>query len=186
MAMRIIDLRAEDEATIQQVAALLVAAFAAHWPGSWSNQEEALAEVRKSFGADRISRVALDDDGVAVGWVGGIPAYRGHVWELHPLAVRPDRQGQGIGRALVADLADQARSRGGLTLWLGTDDVDDMTTLAGVDLFPNVVEHLARIQNRRRHPYEFYQKQGFVVVGALPDANGLGKPDIFMAKSLVR
>jgi aminoglycoside 6'-N-acetyltransferase I len=184
--MRIVDLRADDEAGIQQVGALLVDGFAEHWPRAWPDQESALAEVGESFGADRISRVAVDDDGAVVGWIGGIAAYHGHVWELHPLVVRRDLQGQGIGRALVADLEAQVRSRGGLTIWLGTDDEDDQTTLAGVHLFPNVLEQLARIQNLRRHPYEFYQKLGYVVVGALPDANGLGKPDIFMAKSVVR
>jgi len=51
-----------------------------------------------------------------------------------------------------------------------------------VDLYPNVLEHLARIGNLRRHPYGFYQKVGFVVVGVMPDANGPGKPDIYLAK----
>lgn len=32
------------------------------------------------------------------------------------------------------------------------------------------------------HPYEFYQKLGYSIVGVLPDANGFEKPDIFMAK----
>ena len=40
--------------------------------------------------------------------------------------------------------------------------------------------------NWNLHPYEFYQKQGFVIIGVMPDANGLGKPDILMAKSVVR
>jgi hypothetical protein len=31
---------------------------------------------------------------------------------------------------------------------------------------------------------EFYQKLGYVIVGVIPDANGFGKPDIFMAKRL--
>jgi aminoglycoside 6'-N-acetyltransferase I len=104
------------------------------------------------------------------------------VWELHPLVVDPAHQGQGIGRALVADLERQVRDRGGLTLQLGSDDVDNMTTLSGVDLYPNVLEHLAALRNLRRHPYEFYQKLSFVVVGVVPDANGFGKPDILMAK----
>jgi len=57
-----------------------------------------------------------------------------------------------------------------------------MTTLGNTDLYPNVVDHIAHIKNLRRHPYEFYQKLGFVIVGVMPDANGWGKPDIIMAK----
>jgi aminoglycoside 6'-N-acetyltransferase I len=82
----------------------------------------------------------------------------------------------------VADLEHQVSQRGALTLWVGTDDETGMTSLAGVDLYPNVWEHLAQIKNLRNHPYEFYQKLGFVIAGVIPDANGLGKPDILMAK----
>jgi aminoglycoside 6'-N-acetyltransferase I len=184
--MSIIDLQPDDEPIIQQIAGLLVEAFREHWPEAWPDLESALQEVRESFESDRISRVALDDSGAVLGWIGGIRQYEGHVWELHPLVVKPSYQGQGIGRALVTDLETQVRERGGLTLWLGTDDEDNMTTLAGVNLYPNVWQHVARIKNLRRHPYEFYQKLGFVIIGVLPDANGLGKPDIYMAKSLAR
>jgi aminoglycoside 6'-N-acetyltransferase I len=107
------------------------------------------------------------------------------VWELHPLAVRPDRQRQGIGRALVADLEAQVRTRGGFTIQLGTDDTADMTSLGGINLYPNVLEHLINIRNLHGHPYEFYQKVGFSIVGVIPDANGPGKPDIYMAKSVI-
>jgi aminoglycoside 6'-N-acetyltransferase I len=117
-----------------------------------------------------------------IGWVGGIRQYDGQVWELHPLAVSAAARGQGVARALVKDLEAIVKARGGVTLWLGTDDEDNQTSLGGVDLYPNVWEHITRIQNLRAHPFEFYQKLGFVIVGVLPDANGLGKPDIFMAK----
>jgi aminoglycoside 6'-N-acetyltransferase I len=184
--MYIVDLRSDHESAIRQVAALLVEGFATNWPGSWSDLESALEEVRESFAAGRISRVALDKDGTVLGWIGGISHYRGHVWELHPLVVRVSQQGQGIGRALVADLEERVRERGGLTITLGTDDETGQTTLAGIDLFPHVWEHVTQIKNLKRHPYEFYQKQGYVIVGVMPDANGLGKPDILMAKSVVR
>jgi len=108
----------------------------------------------------------------------------GNVWELHPLVVRTEFRGQGIGRALVADLAAEAKNRGGIVLWVGTDDEDNQTTLSGINLYPNVWEHIAKIRNLRGHPYEFYQKMGFAIVGVMPDANGIGKPDIFMAKRL--
>jgi aminoglycoside 6'-N-acetyltransferase I len=175
--VRITTLSPEDEGAIHQAAALLV-----HWPNAWPDMEAALQEVHESFGPDRISRVAVDDAGTVLGWIGGIREYDGHVWELHPLVVRPDHQRQGVGRALVADLEAQVKTRGGLTIMLGADDEDNMTTLAGVDLYPNVLEHAANVKNLRGHPYEFYQKQGFVIVGVVPDANGPGKPDILMAK----
>src|SRR5579859_6518320 len=182
-AMRIIDLLPTDDPAIQQVATLLVEGFATNWPDAWPDMESALEEVRESFAEDRISRIAIDEDGTILGWIGGISQYRGHVWELHPLAVRVSQQGKGIGRALVADLEERVKERGGLTITLGTDDVTQQTSLAGIDLFPNVLEHAANIRNLKRHPYEFYQKQGYVIMGVMPDANGLGKPDILMAKS---
>jgi aminoglycoside 6'-N-acetyltransferase I len=58
----------------------------------------------------------------------------------------------------------------------------NMTTPSGVDLYPDVLGHLADLKNLRGHPYEFYSKLGFSLIGAMPDANGWGKPDIYMAK----
>ena len=180
--MKIIDLTADNEAAVQQAAQLLVAGFKAHWPDAWPDLETARQEVQEALQPDKISRIAVDDQGLVLGWIGGINGYDGHAWELYPLVVHPDYQGQGIGQALVADLEQQVRERGGLNVYLGSDDQDDMTTLASTDLYPNVTDHLARIKNLRRHPYEFYQKQGYAIVGVIPDANGLGKPDILMAK----
>jgi aminoglycoside 6'-N-acetyltransferase I len=177
----IASLASDDERLIQQVAEMLVAAFAGHTP-AWPDVASALAEVRESFGEGRLSRVALDAWGQALGWVGAIRGYDGHAWELHPLVVRPDLQGQGIGRALVTDLERLVAARGATTLYLGTDEEDGRTSLAGVDLYPNVWEHVAGIRNLGRHPYEFYQRLGFAIVGVIPDANGVGKPDILMAK----
>jgi aminoglycoside 6'-N-acetyltransferase I len=144
--------------------------------------ESALEEVRESFGEERISRVAVDDEGEALGWIGGISEYDGKTWELHPLVVSREHQGKGIGRVLVTDLEEQVRKRGGGTVMLGSDDVDNMTTLGSVDLYADIPGHIARIRNLKGHPYEFYQKQGYKIVGLVPDANGPGKPDILMAK----
>lgn len=181
--MEIIDLHPDDGDTIGRVVILLTTEFREHCPRAWPDRDTALAEVRDSFGRDRFSRVAVDG-GDVLGWVGGIRQYDGNVWELHPLVVRRDCQGRGIGRSLVANLEEYARSRGALTLWVGTDDERGLTSIAGVDLYPNCWEHLATIRNPHRHPYEFYLKCGFAIVGVMPDANGPGKPDIFMAKSV--
>jgi aminoglycoside 6'-N-acetyltransferase I len=179
------DLAAEDTATIEQVAAILVAAFAEQYSDAWPDMRSALDEVRESLEPGRISRVARDAGGAVLGWVGAIPQYRGRVCELHPLAVDPARQGQGIGRALVRDLEIQARARGAGVVLLGTDDVRGLTTLSHVDLYQDLWEHVRQIRPLGRHPYLFYQKLGYSIVGVVPDANGSGKPDILMAKSLL-
>ncbi|EGK87249.1 GNAT family N-acetyltransferase [Microcoleus vaginatus PCC 9802] len=184
MNVQITDLRAGDEPKIQQVARLIVEGFKEHWPDAWPDLKSALQEVQESLGADRISRIAVGDSNLVLGWIGGIKQYDGNVWELHPLVVRTEFRGQGIGRSLVADLAAEAKNRGGIVLWVGTDDQDNQTTLSGINLYPNVWEHVAKIRNLRGHPYEFYQKMGFAIVGVMPDANGIGKPDIFMAQRL--
>ncbi|MFN0120867.1 MAG: GNAT family N-acetyltransferase [Blastocatellia bacterium] len=182
--MEIIKLAPDNEKTIRQCAELLHEAFSEHWPGAWPTVADALEEVAECLAPDRILRVALNQAGDALGWIGGIPQYEDHVWELHPLAVAAHARGLGLGRRLVADLEQQARARGGQTLWLGTDDENQMTSLGGVDLYPNPLDHLRDIRNLRGHPYEFYQKLGFVITGVMPDANGPGKPDIYMAKRI--
>lgn len=182
--MQIIDLPT-DENIIQQVAGLLKESFSEHWPGNWDDLETALTEVRQSLEDDKISRIAITDDNLILGWIGAIKTFGyNNVWEIHPLLVRQEFRGQGIGRALIKDLEQCLKQRGALTLWLGTDDEDNMTSLSQVDLYSNLAEHIANIQNFKHHPYEFYQKCGFTIIGVMPDANGIGKPDIYMAKRL--
>ena len=177
------DLSPDNEDAIRQTADLLVRGFQEHWPNAWSDIEQALKEVGESFQEGWISRIAIDGDNKVLGWIGGIGEYRGNVWELHPIVVEPDWQQKGIGRTLVIDLEEQVSNRGGITIRVGTNDEDNMTTVAGIDLYPDVLEHLAKIKNIKGHPYEFYQKLGFVIVGIMPDANGFGKPDIYVQTS---
>ena len=172
---------------VEQTALVLHTGFndeANHWPDAWATLEEAREEVLESLQPGRISRISLIDEQV-VGWVGGLEAgYDGNVWELHPLVVHPDYRGQGIARALVTDLEDQVREKGAITLQLGTDDEDFSTSLGGADLYHNLWEHIRTIQNLNNHPYTFYEKMGYTIIGVMPDANGPGKPDIYMAKRL--
>jgi aminoglycoside 6'-N-acetyltransferase I len=181
----IINLDANHTGQVWQCAELLVEGFKIHWPDAWPDIESALEEVRECLEPGRIARAAVTGDNRIIGWIGGRSAgYDDRVWELHPMVVQSGYQGRGIGRALVADLENQVRQRGGLTLTLGTDDEDNMTSLAGADLYVNTWEHIRNIRNYKNHPYEFYQKCGFVITGVLPDANGYGKPDIFLSKRL--
>ena len=82
----------------------------------------------------------------------------------------------------MEDFEVQVRSKGGLTITLGTDDEDGMTSLANTDLYENLWEKIRDIRNLKGHPFEFYQKIGYIISGIVPDANGPGKPDILMAK----
>ena len=61
-----------------------------------------------------------------------------------------------------------------------------MTTLSGKDLYPDVLGHLANIENLRGHPYEFYYRLGFSLIGAMPDANGWGKARYLYGQALLR
>jgi len=180
--MKIIPLTPDNELLIQQAAQLIVDAFREHWPDAWPTFEDGLTEFHEMLSADRICRAAVDEDGTLLGVIGGIPEYDGHVWELHPLAVQPSLQKQGIGRILIADFEEQVRQRGGLTITLGSDDEDSMTSLSGVDLYENLWDQVKNIRNLKGHPFEFYQKMGYIITGVMPDANGRGKPDIYMSK----
>lgn len=170
----------------EQAARILVEAFKDHWPRAWPTLADAREEVNESVTPGRLARTAVSEKGTVLGWAGAIPEYDGNTWELHPLAVHPDYQGLGIGRALVNDLEQCILERGGITIFLGTDDEDNMTSISGINLYPSLFKSLQTIQNKKRHPFEFYQKMGYTIVGVIPDANGLGKPDIIMAKCIIR
>jgi aminoglycoside 6'-N-acetyltransferase I len=186
LGQRIVDLPADEDRAVHEAARILTAALHEHWPESWPDQESALEEVRSCLEPERICRAVMDEAGSVYGWIGGIPQYRGRVWELHPLVVRPDMQRRGIGTALVRDLEERVADRGGLTLWLGSDDVDGMTTLHGRDLYPDPLEHLRRVEDIKGHPFKFYLRCGFALAGVVPDANGPGQPDLLMTKRIGR
>ena len=174
-----------DAAAIAQLAAFLPDAFRQMAPDYLSTVDEALEEIHGLLQPEQIHLVARDESGV-IGWIGGQPIYDGHVYELHPLAVRPDRQRRGVGTALVDALEAEVAARGAGIIFVGSDDETGLTTVSGIDLYPDPLDHLARIQDVAGHPYRFYQRCGFVLVGILPDANGFGKPDLYMAKRVGR
>jgi aminoglycoside 6'-N-acetyltransferase I len=181
MVFSIVDLGPHSDALIDQSASLLLNAFQ-HRTDDWQDIESARREVLDSLAPDRISRVLVDQSGIALGWIGGTPTYGGRVWEIHPLVVSESHRRRGVGRALVDDLGRIVALRGALTLWVGSDDEHNDTTLGGTDLYPDIQEKILSIRNLRHHPYEFYLRLGFRIAGVLPDANGRGKPDIFLAK----
>ena len=188
--MQIVDLAGQRDRIHEQAASLLVEGFdePRGWPTLTVGREEVARVIREGF-----VRAMLDGE-MLLGWVGGLPEYERRVWELHPLVVRRDHRRRGIGRALVAAFEAEAARRGALTLTLGTDDDSGMTSLADADLYTDLPRQLAELADLGRgHPFLFYRRLGFVVIlfyrrlgfvvtGVVPDANGPGRPDIYMSK----
>jgi aminoglycoside 6'-N-acetyltransferase I len=188
LSFTISDLQPDDAPAIRQAAQLLVDEFRNMAPDAWPTLDRALETVREALTEGQICRVARavsaagGSDGTVLGWIGGAPQYDGHVWELHPLVVARAHQRRGIGQALVADLESLVAARNAQTLWVGADDEDGRTTLGNVDLYDDLPRRLQDVRNPGGHPLGFYQRLGFTIVGVLPDANGPGRPDIFLAK----
>lgn len=174
--IRIVDLISENTSSIDQINKILIDTFGEKNPGKW------LHDIQQSFGKNRCSLVAKDNANNVVGWIGGISQYSGNVWEIHPLVTKREERARGIGTLLVQAFEKKVVELGGITVWLGTDDEDNSTTLSGIDIYDGLLENIRDIKNIKNHPYQFYQKLGYTIAGVLPDANGYGKPDIYMAK----
>jgi aminoglycoside 6'-N-acetyltransferase I len=181
--VQILDLTADRLDLLDAAAGLLHSTFETR-SAAWPDFESARQEVVESLTDGRISRVAIDEGGAVVGWIGSMPSYGGNVWEIHPLVVAAASRLHGVGRALVEDLETIVRQKGAVTLWAGSDDEHYETSLSGVDLYADIPAAIRGVRNLKGHPYEFYLRLGFTIVGVMPDANGPGKPDIFLAKRL--
>ena len=179
--MKIIDMSKLDEAQLNQAAEILTDTLNIGYP----TFKDAMAEIKELLVPENTMLAAVEGDEV-IGW-GGIlaPEYDGNVFELHPLAVSEAHQGKGIGRAIVKALENAARAQGGLTIWLGADDESEEgeTSLADADLYKDLPAKLAEF-DPGTHQAGFYLNMGYKIIGVMPDANGPGRPDIFLGKRL--
>jgi len=154
-------------------------------PLGWPSIADAIQEIDEILSGDGdVLLLCAIENGEVIGWAGLLSAYA-KVFELHPLVVRHDRQRAGIGSALLGEITRAAREKGGLTLLAGADNEgpDGETSLANVNVYEDLPEKLA-VFDPGAHQAAFYMKNGFKVVGVVPDANGIGKPDIQLAKRL--
>jgi len=182
--MEIVNMNTLDDVQLTQAAQMLTDEI----PLGWPTFADALDEVRMLLDNEDdtgILFIAAVENGTVFGWSGILPEYDGKVFEIHPLVVRHDQQGKGVGKALVAALEEAARKKGGLTLYLGADDEEPggETSFANVDLYDNLPKRIQEF-DPGTHQAAFYLKIGYKVVGVVPDANGKGKPDIILAKQL--
>jgi aminoglycoside 6'-N-acetyltransferase I len=171
------------ERLIDNAADLLTNTFTGLGKNAWPDFESAKSEVLECVAESNICLGLFEDEFILV-WIGLRPMYE-RTWELHPLVVRRERQRHGLGRSIVAEAERRAVELGIAGIVLGTDDETGSTNLSQLDLdWDNILSALADIKNLSDHPYEFYVKCGYSVVGAIPDANGRRKPDIWMWKRL--
>ncbi len=152
------------------------------FPRSYDSKE-ARETIERLLEGENILLAAFED-GNLVGFVGALRDEYSHAAELHPLIVKAKRRHQGVGRRLVTELEKRLAADGFLTVYLGTDDENFQTSLSESDLFEGTFEKVAAIRNKADHPYSFYEKLGYSIVGVIPDANGANKPDIIMAKRI--
>lgn len=170
----------DNEAEILSAARLLQLTF----PWAYGDKEDAHKEALSLCQDDYIAFIYVKNDAV-VGIIGARPQYGVTGWELHPLAVDRSFRGQGIASQLVEALEKDVIDHGGLMMYLGSDDEFNQTSLSQIDLFKDPFLAIKNIENLSHHPYSFYQKCGYHIVGVIPDASGFYKPDIIMAKRLV-
>jgi len=165
----------------EQVAFILHACF----PGEdgWPTVDSARKEIRGLL-QDACCFLVAQQESRVVGLVAALSQYRGHVWELHPLAVAPDSRMLGTGAALVDELENEARRKGVQVILLGADDIDESTAIGGKQVFPGVLDWAKSIDSTPAHAVGFYMRLGYEVCGVVPCANGPGKPDILMVKCL--
>ncbi len=180
----IINLSDASDLILEQAAVILFEGAKSVTIKNWTTLESCREEVRDCLKEGFLCLGFIRKEELA-GWIGARPLYGNYTWEIHPLMVHPHHQGTGIGTDLLYYAEKEIYDRGGRNLFAGTDDELEQTSLSGKDLYNGrIFEELQNLKNLKCHPFEFYRKNGFSLVGAVPDAAGKGKPDILLAKPL--
>jgi aminoglycoside 6'-N-acetyltransferase I len=183
MGRRIVTLNETDLEHIETIASFLFDCFRKYSPEWVPNHDACLQEVRDSFEPGKRSRVCLDENDCAVGWIGAIEDE--DVWEIHPIAVAPNSQRNGLGYRLVEDICTMARESGAVAVCAGTSDEVNATSFSQVDLYNGVSDALKDFTVPPDHAINFWLRAGFSIVGVEPDGEGLGKPSIHFSKRIV-
>jgi aminoglycoside 6'-N-acetyltransferase I len=174
----------ESEETIKQAAEILYITFTGINGNLWlKNKEEAFDEVKECIKEPNICiGIKLKDE--ILGWAGLRPMYK-KTWELHPMVIKAEFQGKNYGKELLKEIEKIAYMNGIIGIVAGSDDETNSTSLSEKEINgENIFEEIKKIKNYKKHPYEFYRKNGYYIVGVIPNANGQNKPDIWLWKDI--
>ena len=173
----------ELENNTEQAKKILLETFpkANMWPSI--NEKNAKKTVNDCINDGNIC-IGIKIDDKLIGWVGLRPMYD-KTWELHPIAIKPEFQRKGYGKILLHELEKMARNKGIIGIVAGSDDETNKTSLSDNEITEeNLFKEIIYIKNYQNHPYEFYKKCGYIIVGIIPNANGFKKPDIWLWKDI--
>jgi len=169
----------ENTAVVKRAGTLLTEVFP-HW---CTDLYAGIEEVEGCLEEGKIALIAQLGEQV-VGFAGAMPRYGVTGWELHPIVVDASARRHGVGRALLRELETRVADRGGIVLYAGSDDEFGQTSLSNCDLYDGLWEKVRNLSNPGGHAIGFYMRCGYRLVGVMPDANGYGKPDLYLAKRL--
>ena len=174
----------ESEETIKQAAEILYIVFGGNSGNQWlKNQEEAFDEVKECTEKANIC-IGIKIRNELIGWAGIRPMYE-KTWELHPMLIKKEYQGKSYGRMLLKEIERMAYLNGIIGLVAGSDDETNSTSLSEKEINgKNIFEEIKNIKNYKNHPFEFYKKCGYNIIGIIPNANGQNKPDIWLWKDI--
>ena len=177
----IVDLLPAATSQIDEIASFLFECFRRYSPSWVPDIASCKAEVMASFHPQQKSRVLLDSQGQAIGWIGAIQFT--NLWEIHPIAVDPSHQGHGHGRLLVDDIVSLARAAGAVSVWAGTGDETQVTGFSHIELpLPPDID-CSLLAAPADHPVNFWRHMGFNLVAVTPD-DGPDVVGIHFAKNI--
>lgn len=174
----------ESNEYIFQAAKILMNTFKELGSDSWNDMKSSIETVEECIEEPNICIGICDSKNNLCGWIGLRPMYE-KTWEMHPLVVKTEFQRKGIGTKLLSEIEKKAKQEGIIGIALGTDDENGRTSLSSVEIDQsNIFREIENIKNIKNHPFEFYKKCGYLIVGIIPNANGEKKPDIWMWKKI--
>jgi aminoglycoside 6'-N-acetyltransferase I len=147
------------------------------------NEEDAFSEVEECTAEPNIC-IGIKLENELIGWVGIRQMYE-ITWELHPMVIKKEYQGKGYGKKLLKQIEKTANENGIIGLVAGSDDETNRTSLSEKEITgENIFDEIKSIKNNKKHPFEFYTKCGYSIIGIIPNANGQNKPDILLWKDI--